>query len=282
MRAAALIFLAMLTGSCGWFKTENEPEAVARVGDSYLYESDIAQWIEPGLPTADSLALVRSNMDRWATQKLLMTAAEFNLGKAKKAELDNLIRQYKTDLYTQAYLDEVVKTSVDTVVTEEELKKFYDANRANFRTTGKLVRMRYVHLPADHPGFSAIRSKFFDFRKSDRSFWDARTMHFKSYAFNDSVWVDVGELYKRLSFLNPDNRDQYLVSGKAVEVKDSLDVYLVKVVGVIEKDQIGPYQYLKPTLRDVILNQRKLALIKTLEKDITQDAIKDKKYEIYR
>lgn len=281
MRCLAVFFLALLTASCQWFSPEKKPEAVARVEESYLLQSDVDEWIEPGMPKADSLALVRSMIDRWATQKLLLSAAEVNLSKSQKTELDKLVRQYRTDLYTRAYLDEVVKSSVDTVVSEAEMKAFYDQNRENFRTTSKLVRLRYIHLPADNPKFDAIKAKFFDFRKSDRKFWEAHAMQFKSYAFNDSVWVDMGQLYSRLPFLTPDNRDQYIVAGKASHIKDSLDAYLVKVVNVIDKNQISPYEYLKPTLRDVILNQRKLALIKTIENDITKDAIKDRKYEVY-
>jgi hypothetical protein len=39
---------------------------------------------------------------------------------------------------------------------------------------------------------------------------------------------------------------------------------------------------LKPTLKAVILNKRKLELIKKFEREITDDAIKDKKYEVYK
>ena len=59
-------------------------------------------------------------------------------------------------------------------------------------------------------------------------------------------------------------------------------MYLVKITNVIDKNQIGPFEYLKPTLKEVILNKRKLELIKKFEKDITNDAIKDQKYEIYK
>jgi hypothetical protein len=35
-------------------------------------------------------------------------------------------------------------------------------------------------------------------------------------------------------------------------------------------------------LKEVIVNQRKLELIKKIEKEITDDAIKNKDYEIYK
>ena len=51
---------------------------------------------------------------------------------------------------------------------------------------------------------------------------------------------------------------------------------------VIDEKQASPFGYIKPTLKEVIVNQRKLELIKKIEKEITDDAIKNKDYEIYK
>jgi hypothetical protein len=51
---------------------------------------------------------------------------------------------------------------------------------------------------------------------------------------------------------------------------------------VIDKNQISPFEFSKPTLKEVLLNKRKLELIKKFEKDITNDAIKNNDYEIYK
>ena len=212
---------------------------------------------------------------------MLTDAAEINLSAAKKQEYDALIRQYKIDLYTKGYIEEIVKTTVDTVISEEELKEYYKNNKENFKTNTTLVKLRYVHLAADHPKFATIRGKFFDYRKSDKKFWDTYGMQFKSFVLNDSIWVEMNQIYKKLPFITPENRTQYMVQGKAIEKKDSLDIYLVKVAKVLDNNEISPFEYVKPTLKQVILNKRKLELIKKFEKDITDDAIKSKKYEIY-
>jgi len=109
--------------SCNYFKPEKKAESIARVGKSYLYKSDIATLVPAGTTKEDSLLLVRDFIDRWASQKLLIEAAERNLSDAKKREYNTLIKQYKIDLYTKAYIEEVVKRTVDTVVSQEELKK---------------------------------------------------------------------------------------------------------------------------------------------------------------
>lgn len=278
-----LFFLVFLTfSSCNFFKAEQKSQAIARVGDSYLYKTEIKDLIPVGTSKEDSTLLVRNYIDRWASQKLLISAAERNLGANKKKEFDLLVKQYKIDLYTKAYIEEVVKRTVDTVVTTEELKQYYKENKENFRTNGTLVRLRYIHLAKDNPRFGTIRSKFFDFKKTDKKFWDTYALQFKNFALNDSVWVDMNQVYQKLPFINPENRDQYIVSGKKMEIQENANVYLVKVTNAIDKNQISPFEYIKPTLKEVILNKRKLELIKKFEKEITDDAIKNNDYEIYK
>lgn len=276
------IGLCLLLFSCNYFKPQAKPEAIARVNDTYLFKEDIKDLVPKGTSTEDSITIVHNFIDRWAAQKLLISAAEVNLSDEKKADFDNLVKQYKIDLYTKAYIEEVVKTTVDTVIAPEELKSYYEANKENFKTTGTLVRLRYINLSKDNPRYETIKSKFFDFRKSDKKFWDTYALQLKSFAFNDSVWVDMSEVYSKLPFINPDNRDAYITLGKSIQHADSLQMYFVKIRNVIDKNQIAPFDYIKPTLREVLLNKRKLELIKKFEKEITDDAIKNQKYEMYK
>ncbi|WP_298224248.1 hypothetical protein [Flavobacterium sp.] len=268
--------------ACNLFKSNTKTTAIARVNSDYLYKEDIANLVPPGISKEDSIVIVRNFIDRWAAQKLLINVAEVNLNAQKKAEFDTLVQQYKIDLYTKAYLEEVVKRTTDTAVSSEELKKYYNENKENFKTNGTLVRLRYINIKKDNPKYETIKSKFFDFRKSDKKFWDTYSLQLNSFALNDSIWVDLSQVYTKLPFITPDNRDEYVIPGKTIQKTDAGNNYLVKISNVIDKNQIAPFDYLKPTLKEVIINKRKLELIKNFEKEITDDAIKDKKYEVYK
>lgn len=282
MKKLFFIVFSIVLYSCNGFKEDQKSGSVARVGKNYLYKSDIQNIVPKGSAKEDSLIIIRSFIDRWATQKLLIEAAELNLSDSKKKEYESLINQYKIDLYTKAYLEEIVKRSVDTLVTNEELKTYYNENKENFKTNGTLVRLRYINLSKDNPKLETIKDKFFNFNKKDKKFWDINSMQFKSFAFNDSIWVDMGQVYDRLPIINPDNRDELMQNGKKIQVLDKQDFYLIKVNGVINKNQISPFEYIKPTLKEIIINKRKLELIKKFEKEITEDAIKNDDYEIYK
>lgn len=277
-----LAIVCVFFSSCSYFKQESKPEAVARVGETYLYKTDLFDLVAEGLSTADSISIVHNFIDRWATQKLLIKAAELNIDKEQQADFDELIQQYKVDLYTKAYLEQIVIREVDTVVSNEEIKSYYAENKENFKTNGSLIRLRYINLPKDHPKFELIKSKFFDRKKSDTSFWETYQLQFKSSALNDSVWVEMNQIYRKLPFITPDNRENFIVEGKSIQQPDSLNVYFVKIRNVIDKNQVSPFDYVKPTIKELIINKRKLDLIKKFEKDITDDAIKNNKYEIYK
>ncbi|QEE48044.1 hypothetical protein FUA48_00145 [Flavobacterium alkalisoli] len=281
-KTVLFLFTALAFASCDYFKKEAKPHAVARVNDSYLYEEEIRNLVPEGTSKEDSIAIVKSYIDRWATQKLLYDAAELNLSGDKQEAYNELVRQYKIDLYTKGYVEEIVKQSVDTAVSEEEIKAYYEANKVNFRTTGTLVKLKYIHLQKDHPKFASVRDRFVSGKKADIKALSDIAIQFKSFAFNDTTWVDMNQVYRKLPFITPDNRDKYISTGISYQYPDSTDVYLVKVSKVLDRNEISPFEYIKPTLEQLIINGRKFELIKKIEKDITDDAIKNRDYEIYK
>lgn len=282
LKFVAAVGICLIFTACTLFGSGKKSEAIARVNSEYLYQDDIANLVPRGISKEDSVAIVRSFIDRWASKKLLIKVAEVNLNANKKAEFDTLIQQYKIDLYTKAYLEEIVKRTTDTIISETELRSYYNENKENFRTNGTLVRLRYVSLEKENPKYELIKSKFFDFKKSDKKFWDTYSLQLNSFAFNDSIWTELSQVYGKLRFITPENRETYVVPGKTIQKIEGKSAYFVKISNVIDKNQVAPFQYLKSTLREVILNKRKLELIKKFEKEITDDAIKDKKYEVYK
>ena len=55
----------------------------------------------------------------------------------------------------------------------------------------------------------------------------------------------------------------------------------MQIKDVLLRNEMAPLPYVRPTINQIVINKRKLELIKKLEKDITKDAIKNKQFEIY-
>ena len=277
-----IFLLSTMVVSCDYFRAPKKPKAIARVGESYLFQDDIVDLVPKGTSKKDSIAIVKSFIDRWATQKLLFEAAQRNIGKDKVSEFSALIDQYKVDLYTKDYIESLVIRQIDTVVTEVQIEAYYAKNKQFFKNSSELVKLRYINLVKENPKFAKIKSKFSSFTKKDRKELEQLAVQFKSYAFNDSIWVDINQVYEKIPFINLENKQKYISSGINFQYPDSTTVWLVKINKVLPKDSPTPLEFLKPTIKQIIINNRKLELINTIEKEITNDAIKDKKYEIYK
>ena len=102
--------LVPVFASCSYFKTEAEPEAIARVGESFLYQNDIVDLIPEGTSKEDSIGIVRNFINRWATQKILINAAERNIEAVKLEEFDksgkkNLLRLFASARVWNSYVE---------------------------------------------------------------------------------------------------------------------------------------------------------------------------------
>ena len=277
-----IVFLVLSFSSCTFFFKETDDRLkVARVNDTYLYYDDIKDLVSENTTKEDSILLVQNYINRWATQQLFVDGAMLNLSESQQASFNKLVNQYKNDLYTKAYIEALVKRSIDTTVTDEESKMYYQANEEVFKLNEDLIKFRYIHVDENIIDFNKIEQKFKRFNKSDKKELDSISVQFKSYSLNDSIWIKVSQVINKISIITPGNKNELLKKSNFVQLKDSLGVYLMQINDVLLRGDTAPLEYLKPTIDQIVINQRKLELIKQLEKDITQDAIKNKQFEIY-
>jgi hypothetical protein len=282
MKLFGCICSLLLLLSCGKENNKNKTHAIARVNNEFLYQSDLENLIPAGTPKKDSIAIVKDFINRWATQQLLMNNANINISKSKQMELDGLINQYKMDLYSKAYLEQLVITKIDTVITNEEIEKYYDTNKNNFKANSPLVKLRYINLVKGNNKLASISAKFSSFKLKDKKDLKNLSIQFKDYAFNDSIWVDINQVYERLPFVNQENIAKFIDVGISYKYADSSSVWLVKVRDMVRKNQIVPLSYISPTIKQIILNKRKTDLINKIQTEITNDAIKDNDFEIFK
>ena len=79
----------------------------------------------------------------------------------------------------------------------------------------------------------------------------------------------------------PFSKEKMLKKTKFIQKQDSLGLYLVIVKDVLLRNQIAPLSYIEPTIKQMILHQRKLQLIRDIEKIIVKDAIQNKNFKIH-
>ncbi len=267
--------------SCDFFKKTDDREPIARVNDSYLYEDDIKGLVAEGTPPEDSILIVNSFITRWATQLLMIDGSERNLPQKTQDEFNKLVDQYKKDLYTKAYLEALVKKEIDTFVSYNEANEFYQSNKETFKLNDELIKFRYINIPLNAVNTDNISKRFQRFSAKDQRHLDSISVQFKSYSLNDSIWIKVSQVANKIPVINSENKKELLKKSNFIQLKDSLDLYLMQINDVRLQNDYAPLEYVMPTIKQIVINKRKLELIKQLEKDITKDAIKNNQFEIY-
>ena len=277
-----IILLAVIIYGCDRFNYDKIDDAVARVNDSYLHKEDLKYITPNNVSKADSTLLANNYINNWASNLLLMDKALLNLPEKQQESFNSLVKQYENDLYTKAYLEALVKRSIDTTVSKAEADTIYQRNKESFKLNDELLKLRYINLPQNAVNLEGIKSKFKKFEKNDKVFLDSIAVQFRSYSLNDSVWVRASQVIEKIPVANQSNKNQLLKRSNFVQLKDSLNLYLIQINDVLLRGDYAPLDYVKPTVIQIINNKRKLELIKEIENEITKDAIKNKQFEIYK
>jgi len=272
----------LLFSSCTYLRKEDGDEApIARVGQNYLYQQDLVPLLNEGLSKEDSASFVTNYINNWASKQLLLSKARINLPEDKVADFDILVEDYRTDLYTRAYKDALVAQGSDSIITANQLQQFYEKEKENFKLKEKLVRIRFIELPKQFLNKQTVIEKLKRFEAEDIAYLDSIGVQFKKLNFNDSIWIRASRVIDEIPPLTFENQDKYLKKSQFFELEDALGVYLAKITGVLQVNDIAPLSFIEPTIKQVLLSRRKLGFIRKLETEIIDEAIKEKEFEVY-
>lgn len=278
-----ILLLAFVIVSCDYFyySPRKNEGSIARVNDVYLYKKDIVRLVPKGISKADSIAFVSTLVNRWAKQQLLEQGAEFNLNPKRLEEFDRLAKQYRSDLYSKAYLEALVNKNLDTLVGRKEAFNYYKKNMEAFRLNENLINLRYVSVSRKRKDVGKITKAFKRYNGRDMGLLDSLSIHFKSYSLRRSLWIRASQAIARIPVLTVKDVNELTKESNYIELKDKTHVYLIHINNVLKRNNIAPLEYVRPTINQIILNKRKLDLIENLESEIEEDAIKNKQFEIY-
>lgn len=278
----ALGLITIVFISCdGLFKKEEERKVVARVGERFLYQEDLEPLLTENMTKGDSASFATNYINNWASKQLLLSKAKINLSEEKLAEYNALVDDYRTDLYTRVYKEALVAQATDSVITDEQLKDFYEKGKENFKLKERIARIRFVALPKGFLNQDEVGKRLKRFKKDDVRYLDSIGVQFNKLNFNDSIWVRYTRIFEEIPPINVDNANKYLKNSQFFELEDSIGVYLGQIEEIKDVNDIAPLSFIKPTIEQVLLSRRKMDYLRKLETELLDEAIKDNEFELF-
>tara|TARA_B110000240_G_scaffold117134_1_gene131218 strand:- start:291 stop:1136 length:846 start_codon:yes stop_codon:yes gene_type:complete len=281
MRFILVFFCVFLLASCDYIsmqeKEDRASEIIAIVNTDKLFKEDLKDVLPRNISKEDSLILVKSFIQDWAVKKLLLKAAANNNTSASLRNINQLVQDYKESLLINNYKEELIKQQLDTLISEEEIETYYLANNENFKLNEVLVKSKYLYFNTVVINEKDIINLFKSVEIEDAEELERQQLSFKIYQLNDSVWTELDKVLLKLPF----SKENLLKKPRFVQKQDSLGLYLVAIKDVLNRNDIAPLSYIKPTIKEVILHKRKIELIRDIEKIIVKDATKNNNFKIY-
>lgn len=280
MKRTLFFILLFATAACNtFFKNQNE-RVLAKVYDAYLYESDLVGLVSPGTAVKDSIAITKSFIDNWVRQQLLINQAKRNLT-SDQLDFSKQLENYKNSLIIYAYENALIRQSLDTLITEDEMQAYYDQNQQNFLLKDNIVQFQYVKLPVKTTNILQFRKLLnAGTEESQTRLSELCEKQAVDYFLDDRNWVLFNDLLRQIP-VKTYNQEDFLKNHREFETQDSAYIYLVRFRDFKIKESVSPFAYEKSRIRNIILNKRKIELLNKMREDVYARAVKQNDIEIY-
>ena len=280
-----LVVFLVLFGlhSCQLFvSTEPNKEAVARVGRSFLYAADLPDFSYP----SDSQAIKEAEdryIEDWAIKQLMFQNALTNLPEDVQWQLNQLVENYRTDLYTKSYFDLISFDPTDTVISEDELQLLYEREQQSLLLDQDLVKLRYIALNQSYSKPDEVMNRFKRYNEEDQRFIDSLGRHnyLKDVQLNDSVWLKSSAIAKRINPITYQNVADYLQAYQFFDIRDSTGFYFGQVLDTRKKGDIAPYTFALIELKQIVQNRKRFERLERQKQGMVSEAIRKNTYETY-
>ena len=284
-----ILFLGLALAGCDWFKLKKESaddessrQPVARANNAYLYKDELEGIVPGGVSKDDSTLRVEGYINSWLRKQLLIQEAARKID-IDEAAVERKILDYRYSLIAFEYQSYYIEHNLDTVVSQEEIASYYNSNRDNFILKQNIVKATFIKVPKNAPRTAKVKDLIFSSREKDRNELKSYCLSFSiAYHLSDSAWMVFDELVKNSPLADIPNKIQFLKSNPYYETSDDGYLYFFKADEYRITDSFSPLEFVRDEIRHIILNKRKVELVKDLEEKVFQEAQEKKEIEIIK
>lgn len=278
-----LIFASFVIIGTGCQKTtqprDASDELLARVYNRYLYQSEIQDLFPPGQNPEDSLLRANAQIERWVRDALLMHEAERNI--PKDLNIDQLVRDYRASLVLHNYEQQLILSTLDSIITQEELEVYYRSNKDQYPLEQPLLLPSFLVIPLALEARSELEGLWNAIdengnREELKGLCDEFGI---DCLLDNSVWMTEQEVIR----LFPEGalQPEQLIPGKSHRTTDSLYVYHLAIAETLSSGDVSPLPVIEDQIRMVIIHKRRLNILEERAEDLYDLESRRGNVEIY-
>jgi hypothetical protein len=273
-----IVFLIFsVLSSCNYLKDQTkesgEDFVIARVKDNVLSKPDLPHNLQ-NIKGTDS-ALLSIYRDKWIKKQLLLQVAQENA--ETDPEIERMVADYRNALIVGKFREQYIDKHLDSIVTMEEVRAFYEADSTAFIVAGDLINATFIKVPSGVPELKKVKELI---NNNDTLALQSFAIRFaKTFFINE--WVELHEIFREPAFQFTEKKEN-VKAGSYIEKTDAEYNYFLKVNSVVKAGEKYPLESRKEMIENLILNKRKLKLVNSLEQKLYFEAKKQGEIEIFK
>lgn len=244
--------------------------------DKELSYSDLEEMIPNFETQSDSVIIPAYYIDTWIQKQVLLHEAEKTLTRKEK-NFDKQLQAYYESLLIFAYENKKVESLLNKEVSDEEIRHYYEKHKLDFEMRKNIVKVHYIKLPLDFKQLELVRHLLFaeNLSSQDEKRLKNIALNHAENMYFENDWLLFDDILKEMP-INTYNQEQYLHHNRNIELSDSNSVYLVKIIDFKINEAYSPLSVEKENIKNIILNQRRQALLKKIRLDALKKAQKER------
>ncbi len=260
--------------------TDAKEKPIARVFEKKLYSEDIKLILPKNSNPKDSEIFVKSYIQQWITNELILHQAESNLSNDDK-DIQKEIEEYRKNLLVYRYETELVHQKLDTAVSEQDIEAYYKEHEQNFMLKDNIVKVTYVKINKKVPNVDKVKKWYTSKDTKDQESLKKYCIQYADNFFlDDNTWLLLDDVMKEIP-LRDYNPELLLKTSRQIELSDTLFNYYLNIKEFKIKNNPSPLSFEKENIRHIIINKRKLSLIEQMKQSIFSQAKENNNFEVY-
>jgi len=274
-------FIIFIATSLVWTSCNNHKNdiALAKVGDAYLYQSDIRALISSETTSADSVIIVQNYINAWVEQQLISQKAEDELPSDKK-DFKKQIEDYKQVLLIQAYENQYLQQHLDTTLSERDISAYYQSHLADFELKSNIIQLNFIKFKLGNPNIQQGKQLLFASHQNKKQLALFANKNADNFFLSDSTWLLFDEVTREIPIEKFSPAE--LLRTKNIEIQDSIYHFLIVVKDVKIKDAVSPLLFERENIKAILLNIKRNKLLENFRVDIKRKAAENSDFEIFK
>lgn len=272
----AFVMLSVFLTSCN----REKKSAIARAYNTYLYEEDIEGLVKPGTNRKDSLNSINTYIENWQRDQTILYHAQKQINKNPE-RFNKQIEEYKSTLIIHEFEDSLIQKKLDTTITENEIKAYYEEYQDIFVLKRPIFKVSYIQLAANAPEIERVKRWFQSNDLDDQSSLQQYCESYSSsFSLNDTSWYYLDELKKKMPIEQIDENN-YRNYGRIFEINEKNQIYLIVLQDSKLRNSISPLDIERENIKKLLINQRKIEILRNEERSLIERARQNNHIETY-